>query len=135
MTPEEQRIGAWLSAALDDPHVCEDMKRDITAWMDACERRPTQPLHALAIAAMHRAEEYANAREDLLDIAARRDAVYAAINRLATAAAAVPEGWKLVPTFPTGAMVEAMRDQNLANVMDNRNAYLAALAAAQEPTP
>ncbi len=29
------RIGSWLSAALDDPNVCADMKADILAWFDA----------------------------------------------------------------------------------------------------
>ncbi len=29
------RIGPWLSAALDDPQVCREMKADITAWFDA----------------------------------------------------------------------------------------------------
>jgi hypothetical protein len=27
-------LGAWLSAALDDPNVCAEMKRDINAWFD-----------------------------------------------------------------------------------------------------
>jgi hypothetical protein len=29
------RIGSWLSAALDDPNVCAEMKADILAWFDA----------------------------------------------------------------------------------------------------
>jgi len=29
------RIGRWLSAALDDPKVCHEMKADILAWMEA----------------------------------------------------------------------------------------------------
>lgn len=29
------RVGSWLSAALDDPKVCEEMKADIRAWMEA----------------------------------------------------------------------------------------------------
>lgn len=29
-----ERIGKWLSAALDDPGVCEEMKRDIRDWME-----------------------------------------------------------------------------------------------------
>jgi len=29
------RIGRWLSAALDDPKVCAEMKADILAWMEA----------------------------------------------------------------------------------------------------
>ena len=29
------RVGAWLSAALDDPNVCDEMKADIRTWMDA----------------------------------------------------------------------------------------------------
>lgn len=28
-------IGSWLAAALDDPAVCAEMKRDIQLWMDA----------------------------------------------------------------------------------------------------
>lgn len=28
-------IGVWLSAALDDPDVCDEMKRDIREWFDA----------------------------------------------------------------------------------------------------
>lgn len=30
-----ERIGPWLSAALDDETVCADMKSDIHAWMDS----------------------------------------------------------------------------------------------------
>lgn len=29
------KIGRWLSAALEDPQVCEEMKVDIRAWMEA----------------------------------------------------------------------------------------------------
>lgn len=29
------KIGGWLSAALDDPNVCEAMKADINHWFDA----------------------------------------------------------------------------------------------------
>ena len=29
------RVGRWLSAALDDPQVCDEMKADILAWMEA----------------------------------------------------------------------------------------------------
>jgi len=29
------KIGTWLSAALDDPLVCEEMKADIRAWFEA----------------------------------------------------------------------------------------------------
>ena len=29
------KIGMWLSAALDDPKVCKKMKDDIRDWMDA----------------------------------------------------------------------------------------------------
>lgn len=31
-TPVEDRLGAWLSAALEDPHVAASMKDDINAW-------------------------------------------------------------------------------------------------------
>lgn len=29
------KLGAWLSAALDDPNVCDEMKADIRAWFEA----------------------------------------------------------------------------------------------------
>lgn len=29
------RIGGWLSASLDDPSVCEEMKTDVRAWFEA----------------------------------------------------------------------------------------------------
>lgn len=35
MITANQRIGKWLSAALDDPNVCADMKADIAAWFDS----------------------------------------------------------------------------------------------------
>ena len=31
------RLGAWMSAALDDPQVCEEMKADINEWFSAGE--------------------------------------------------------------------------------------------------
>ena len=39
------RLGAWLSAALDDPQVCEEMKADIRAWF-AYGKWPSAPLPA-----------------------------------------------------------------------------------------
>jgi len=35
------RLGAWLSAALDDPNVCDAMKADIQAWFAALGVRQT----------------------------------------------------------------------------------------------
>jgi hypothetical protein len=32
-----ERLGKWMSAALDDPLVCEEMKSDIRAWFEAQE--------------------------------------------------------------------------------------------------
>ncbi len=29
-------LGSWLSAALDDPSVCAELKRDIEAWFETC---------------------------------------------------------------------------------------------------
>lgn len=29
-----KEMGKWLSASLDDPNVCEDMKKDVRAWFD-----------------------------------------------------------------------------------------------------
>ena len=34
LTEVEEKIGSWLSAALDDDSVCDEMKADIRAWMD-----------------------------------------------------------------------------------------------------
>lgn len=34
-------IGRWLSAALDDPNVCDDMKADIQKWFAAGSPSPT----------------------------------------------------------------------------------------------
>lgn len=31
------KIGAWLSAALEDEHTCDEMKSDITLWFTAIE--------------------------------------------------------------------------------------------------
>jgi hypothetical protein len=31
------RLGAWMSAALDDPNVCDAMKADISEWFSAGE--------------------------------------------------------------------------------------------------
>lgn len=33
-SPAANRVGSWLSAALDDPNVCEEMKRDILAFFE-----------------------------------------------------------------------------------------------------
>ena len=33
------RLGKWMSAALDDPGVCAEMKDDITAWFNAFEQQ------------------------------------------------------------------------------------------------
>jgi hypothetical protein len=37
ISPEiaDERIGAWLSAALEDPNVCREMKKDIMDWFDS----------------------------------------------------------------------------------------------------
>lgn len=29
-----QHLGAWMSAAMDDPNTCKAMKQDITQWME-----------------------------------------------------------------------------------------------------
>lgn len=29
-----ERLGSWMSAALDDPGVCAEMKADIAAWFE-----------------------------------------------------------------------------------------------------
>ena len=33
----ELNVGKWMSAALDDPDVCAEMKLDITRWFTAIE--------------------------------------------------------------------------------------------------
>jgi hypothetical protein len=36
------RVGKWLSAAIDDPGVCQEMKDDIAAWFVASEQRASE---------------------------------------------------------------------------------------------
>ncbi|WP_156367228.1 hypothetical protein, partial [Novosphingobium sp. KN65.2] len=50
------KLGQWLSAALDDPNVCEEMKADIREWFSAGEpvagwnnRRPAQQSEPVAV--------------------------------------------------------------------------------------
>jgi len=33
-THANERIGSWLSAALEDPSVCEEMKEDVRYWFE-----------------------------------------------------------------------------------------------------
>jgi len=35
----EFNIGKWLSAALEDPNVCDEMKADIVAWFTSKETK------------------------------------------------------------------------------------------------
>jgi chromosome segregation ATPase len=37
------KLGAWMSAALDDPTVCEEMRRDIREWFAALNPSPDEP--------------------------------------------------------------------------------------------
>ena len=39
----EERIGAWLSAALEDPSVCQSMKDDINEWFKWVDREKEVP--------------------------------------------------------------------------------------------
>jgi hypothetical protein len=41
----DDAIGRWLSAALEDPNVCAEMKADINAWFEA--KRPGEAFAAL----------------------------------------------------------------------------------------
>jgi hypothetical protein len=34
-----EKLGPWMSAALEDPNVCEEMKADIRAWFEAQETK------------------------------------------------------------------------------------------------
>lgn len=44
MRPKQHHaIGKWLSAALEDPSTCEEMKEDIRAWFAAGEPSPVRP--------------------------------------------------------------------------------------------
>lgn len=36
-TKEDWEVGKWLSAALDDKMVCQEMKDDINKWMESKE--------------------------------------------------------------------------------------------------
>jgi hypothetical protein len=47
MRPAETQVSPvakWLSAALEDPSVCDEMKADIRAWFDAGEPGPARPV-------------------------------------------------------------------------------------------
>jgi len=37
----EWNVGRWLSAALEDEHVCQEMKDDIDAWFKELGERRT----------------------------------------------------------------------------------------------
>jgi hypothetical protein len=59
MHPAAEALGAWLSAAQEDPNVCDQMKADIAAWFEAgqplpvptdTESRIRQAAAALAVA-------------------------------------------------------------------------------------
>lgn len=39
MSPEEDRLAAWLTAALEDPNVCEEFKTDIENWLYYIEKK------------------------------------------------------------------------------------------------
>jgi len=34
-----ERVGPWLSAAMEDPNVCAEMKQDVDAWFKSQEQR------------------------------------------------------------------------------------------------
>ncbi len=38
MREASKRLGVWMSAALEDPGVCDEMKRDIRSWFAALEK-------------------------------------------------------------------------------------------------
>ncbi len=37
MIKQDEAIGGWLSAAMEDPKVCQSMKNDINNWFDTFE--------------------------------------------------------------------------------------------------
>jgi len=41
-TEADYRIGKWLSAALGDPKVCDEMKADINAWIEQHNFKPQE---------------------------------------------------------------------------------------------
>lgn len=46
----EHQINSWLSAALEDPKVCDQFKKDIVDWLDICNNNvivPTQEYEEL----------------------------------------------------------------------------------------
>lgn len=47
--PEVWKIGSWLSAALDDPNVCAEMKADIQEWFDQGGSVKSQPTYDLKV--------------------------------------------------------------------------------------
>ena len=55
-------LGAWMSAALDDPKVCDAMKADIREWFSAGE-----PVSAIQAAFAEREAPLVEALEDVIN--------------------------------------------------------------------
>jgi len=72
-------IGKWLSAALDDPMVCAEMKADINAWFEDGEPGYLDEIRLEALRDAHEAcfEQYAHvSSEDYQDgVGDCRDAI------------------------------------------------------------
>ena len=56
------KLGKWLSAAIDDPSVCEDMKADIREWFSAGE--PFEPFVSRMLACDSDGPRMAETNED-----------------------------------------------------------------------
>ena len=70
-----------------------------------------------------------NAAHGLHDVQGSIDAANAAIDALAAQAAAVPQGWRLVPEEPQAEMIRAYREKSLSGAF-NAEAYRALLSTA-----
>lgn len=79
-------VGSWLSAALDDPKVCDEMKADIRAWFDGgghLRTTPADPRPDARDEALREAREYLGGQDPITssggiknsDLRAKIDAV------------------------------------------------------------
>ena len=64
---KDNYVGRWLSAALDDPSVCEEMKADIGLWMASDYAALTT--HDAELTAKAKAEALEEARKDYNGVA------------------------------------------------------------------
>lgn len=66
LTPTEDRLGAWLAAALSDENACDEFKTDIHAWFAEIETRQAAYVNLAKDAARYRYVVISNSLEQHL---------------------------------------------------------------------